>query len=61
MTELPANRSIRIEESTVGSAIVSGDGNTIYVIHQTLEQRHKSQPTKSTSEIGPAPYKGVCV
>ncbi|WP_008313229.1 hypothetical protein [Leptolyngbya sp. PCC 6406] len=33
------DRGIQIQESAVGSAIVSGDGNTIYVIHQTTPQR----------------------
>ena len=33
------NRSIRIEESAVGSSIISGDGNTVYVIHQATEKR----------------------
>ena len=37
MTEPASNRSIRIEESAIGSAIVSGDGNTIYVIQHTTE------------------------
>lgn len=59
MTGLPANRSIRIEESAVGSAIVSGDGNTIYVIHQTVEQRSVQAPTETPTSLGPNPYKGL--
>ncbi|MEO0828760.1 MAG: AAA family ATPase, partial [Cyanobacteria bacterium J06642_9] len=59
MTGLQSNRSVRIEESAVGSAIVSGDGNTIYVIHQTTEQRYERQPTEGPSDIGPNPYKGL--
>ena len=51
--------NIRIEESAVGSAIVSGDGNTIYVIHQTTEQRCESSLTDTAVSIGPNPYKGL--
>ena len=58
MTEQPLNRSIRIEKSAVGSAIVSGDGNTIYVIHQTTEQQGVEEVSPSSStEIGANPYR----
>ena len=59
MTESSSYRSIRIEESAVGSAIVSGDGNTIYVIHQTTEQRSIQAPSETPTKIGPNPYKGL--
>ncbi|MEL4894896.1 hypothetical protein, partial [Crocosphaera sp. Alani8] len=53
MSEQPLNRSIHIEKSAVGSAIVSGDGNTIYVIHQTTEQQGVEQVSpESSTEIG---------
>ncbi|ASC72989.1 hypothetical protein XM38_039500 [Halomicronema hongdechloris C2206] len=58
MTEPQPDRSIRIEDSAVGSAIVSGDGNTIYVIQQSLEQR-QPQPAADNPAIGPNPYKGL--
>ncbi|MEM9905111.1 MAG: hypothetical protein AAF921_08830 [Cyanobacteria bacterium P01_D01_bin.44] len=58
MSETQANRSIRIEESAVGSVIVSGDGNTIYVIQQTLKQRREKTSQESTT-IAPNPYKGL--
>lgn len=51
--------NIRIEESVVGSAIVSGSGNTIYVIHQTTEQRRELSRADTTVSIGPNPYKGL--
>ena len=61
MTESFSERNIRIEKSAVGSAIVSGDGNTIYVIHQGIEPQ--DEPTASTeaeaAEMGPNPYKGL--
>lgn len=50
---------IRIEESAVGSAIVSGSGNTVYVIHQTLESRREANPAEAAVAIGPNPYKGL--
>lgn len=59
MTRRQSDYSICIEESAVGSAIVSGDGNTIYVIHQTTEQRPAEPSSQQLSEIGPTPYKGL--
>ncbi|MFZ4678307.1 MAG: ATP-binding protein, partial [Nodosilinea sp.] len=51
-------RDIQIQESAVGSAIVSGDGNTIYVIHQTTQQQ--PEPAADTPvKLGPNPYKGL--
>ncbi|WP_346294308.1 AAA family ATPase [Sphaerothrix gracilis] len=52
--------NIRIEENAVGSAIVSGDHNTIYVIHQTTEHQHEARrPDDTAVSIGPNPYKGL--
>ena len=59
MSESASNRSIRIEESAVGSAIVSGDGNTIYVIHQATEQTSVLEAVETPENIGPNPYKGL--
>ncbi|MEM9148921.1 MAG: hypothetical protein AAGB19_00420 [Cyanobacteria bacterium P01_F01_bin.3] len=59
MSESENSRNIRIEESAVGSAIVSGDGNTIYVIQQTTEQKRVETVSESTADIGPNPYKGL--
>ncbi|MEO1208754.1 MAG: hypothetical protein AAFX78_04345 [Cyanobacteria bacterium J06638_20] len=50
--------NICIEESAVGSAIVSGNGNTIYVIQQTLEQRQAASP-QELAALAPNPYKGL--
>lgn len=53
-----SDRSIQIQESAVGSAIVSGDGNTIYVIHQTTQPRQ--EPAADTPvKLGPNPYQGL--
>ena len=52
-----SNRGIRIQESAVGSAIVSGDGNTIYVIHQTTQQQPKAPPIHRSS-LAPTPTRG---
>ena len=59
MGESVNSRNIRIKESAVGSAIVSGDGNTIYVIQQTTEQKREKPVSKGTADIGPNPYKGL--
>ncbi|TVP63958.1 MAG: hypothetical protein EA342_17360 [Leptolyngbya sp. LCM1.Bin17] len=53
------DRSIHIQESAVGSAIVSGDGNTIYVIHQTTQQRQETAAAETPVKLGPNPYKGL--
>ncbi|TVQ08933.1 MAG: ATP-binding protein, partial [Leptolyngbya sp. DLM2.Bin27] len=52
-------RGIQIQESAVGSAIVSGDGNTIYVIHQTTQQRQEPATAEIPVKLGPNPYKGL--
>ena len=59
MAETDSNRSIRIKESAVGSAIVSGDGNTINVNYQTRELQSEPAPADTSAEIGPNPYKGL--
>ncbi|MGD1900270.1 MAG: hypothetical protein ACFB16_25430, partial [Phormidesmis sp.] len=59
MSESANNRSIQIKESAVGSAIVSGDGNIIYVIQQTKEQTQDETAAKKTAAFGPNPYKGL--
>ncbi|MEO1388545.1 MAG: hypothetical protein AAFV85_14435, partial [Cyanobacteria bacterium J06634_6] len=60
MVEPSSDRNIRIEKSAVGSAIVSGDGNTIYVIHQGIEpQDEPTDETEGDVAIGPNPYKGL--
>ncbi|MEM9806387.1 MAG: AAA family ATPase [Cyanobacteria bacterium P01_D01_bin.56] len=59
MTELASNRSIRIEKSAVGSAIVSGNGNTIYVIHQTTERQNEPDLVDTSTKISTNPYKGL--
>ena len=59
MSELDNNRSIQIQESAVGSAIVSGDGNIIYVIQQATKQKRVEGESQGVTEIGPNPYKGL--
>lgn len=59
MSEHPSNSSIHIEESAVGSAIVSGDGNTVYVIHQATEQWNVRDSIDIPAQMAPNPYKAV--
>ncbi|MEN8444915.1 MAG: ATP-binding protein, partial [Cyanobacteria bacterium J06555_13] len=60
MTDSTSNRNISIKKSAVGSAIISGDVNTIYVIHQSTQQRYEPQPTEGTSGVlHKNPYKGL--
>ena len=64
MSVSSSNRSIQIKENAVGSSIISGDGNTIYVIHQATEQIEQAtrveQPSREPStKIGPNPYRGL--
>ncbi|MEA5449321.1 AAA family ATPase [Leptolyngbya sp. CCNP1308] len=53
------HRSIHIEENAVGSAIVSGDGNIINVIHQTTQQRQEPAAADAPVKLGLNPYKGL--
>jgi WD40 repeat protein len=53
------DKHVRIEETAVGSAIVSGDGNIVYVIHQTTEVQRDQSPADAPVEIGPNPYNGL--
>ena len=53
------NRSIQIYESAIGSAIVSGDGNTVYVIHETSEHHREIPTTEVITKISQNPYKGL--
>ncbi|MEO0984221.1 MAG: pentapeptide repeat-containing protein [Cyanobacteria bacterium J06639_14] len=59
------DRRIEIKESAIGSAIVSGNGNTVNVInyqkiiHQTFEQRSETLVEEPKGKIGPNPYKGL--
>ena len=60
MSESSTNRSIHVEESAIGNAVVSGDGNTVYVIHQTFEQHiNELSDEVPKGKIGPNPYKGL--
>ncbi|MGG6242589.1 AAA family ATPase [Nodosilinea sp. AN01ver1] len=51
-------RSIQIQESAVGSAIVSGDGNVVNVIYQVIQQSVLETAGPST-KLGPNPYRGL--
>ena len=59
MSESSNSRDIWIEESAIGSAIVNGDGNTIYVIQQTTDLERGQTAPRQTAGIGPNPYKGL--
>lgn len=59
MSESSPNRSIRIEGSAVGSSIISGDGNTVYVIHQSAEYKRIEASAKAPTKVGSNPYKGL--
>jgi len=55
------NNHIRIEGSAIGSALVSGSGNTVYGVHQYTEQAQvppSASPAQGTT-LGPNPYKGL--
>ncbi|NEP16655.1 MAG: ATP-binding protein [Leptolyngbya sp. SIO4C1] len=62
MTDQYSDRSIRVERSALGSAVISGDGNTVFVIHSSLELQHEADRLNSApvpAEIGSNPYKGL--
>ena len=52
------HRGIHIQESAVGSAIVSGDGNVVNVIYQVIQQSELETVGTST-KFGPNPYRGL--
>jgi hypothetical protein len=63
MSELGSSRrTVQVEASTIGSAIVSGDGNSITIIHQATAAPVAAPPTPEIPEpgaIGPNPYQGL--
>jgi hypothetical protein len=59
MTQPFSSRNISIQESSIGSAIVSGDRNIVYVINQTFDHKFESFSGKNVSRLGLNPYKGL--
>lgn len=59
MDELPDNRSIHIKGDAIGSAIISGDQNTVYIVYQKEERVPATRLEASNNEVGPNPYKGL--
>lgn len=53
------NRSIEIRESAVDSAIVSGDGNRVYVINQVIEHYLETSKKAPVNQARQNPYKGL--
>lgn len=52
------DRHVEVHRDVLGSAIVSGDGNKVYIYHYTLEQQQQAPPPQSV-EVGPNPYRGL--
>ncbi|MGF1566496.1 MAG: NACHT and WD repeat domain-containing protein [Nodosilinea sp.] len=52
------DRGIQIQESAVGSAIVSGDGNVVNVIYQVIQQSIL-ETVGTATRLGPNPYRGL--
>lgn len=61
MADLTDNRSISIQESAIGSTLVSGDGNQV-IIYQYQTERRELPAVQSESipaTLGANPYKGL--
>jgi tetratricopeptide (TPR) repeat protein len=53
-------RKVTVRESVTGSTIISGDGNTVTIIHQhSRVEPEREEPSQSPSELPPSPYKGL--
>ena len=53
-------RKVTVRESVTGSTIISGDGNTVTIIHQhSRVEPEREEPSRSPSELPPSPYKGL--
>ena len=59
MAELSNDQSICIQESAVGSTIVSGNHNTIYIVQRTQDQQRELTIAERALEIVQNPYKGL--
>ncbi|MBD3887443.1 ATP-binding protein [Phormidium tenue FACHB-886] len=62
MNALPStDRSIQIQKDAIGSAIVSGDGNKVFIYQYHLAQAEipKAHVTSAPAELAPNPYKGL--
>ena len=57
---LGSNRQIAIHRDAIGSAIVSGDGNKVFIYHYQLDRPVEVASTPpSTPELGANPYRGL--
>lgn len=53
-------RQVTVRESVVGSTIISGDDNTVTIIHQySRAERDTEEPLQSPTGLPPSPYKGL--
>src|SRR5215469_11860495 len=53
-------RQVTVRESVTGSTIISGDGNTVTIIHQhSRVQSEHEEPSRLPTELPPSPYKGL--
>src|ERR1700736_4789477 len=53
-------RQVTVRESVTGSTIISGDGNTVTIIHQySRVQPEHEEPSRLPTELPPSPYKGL--
>ncbi|WP_088893773.1 AAA family ATPase [Leptolyngbya ohadii] len=62
MDVLPTNdRHIQIQRDAIGSAIVSGEGNTVFIYQYQLAQAEipKAPQASALVELAPNPYKGL--
>jgi uncharacterized protein YjbI with pentapeptide repeats len=53
------DRHITIYRDAVGSTIVSGDGNKVFIYHYHLDQSAQAKPESLPSQLAPNPYRGL--
>ncbi|MEO0645230.1 MAG: AAA family ATPase [Cyanobacteria bacterium J06650_10] len=59
MSEQLSTPTIQIEGNAVGSEIIAGNGNKVYVIHQNFALNHQSISSVSKGNFCRNPYKGL--
>jgi uncharacterized protein YjbI with pentapeptide repeats len=53
------NRHITISQDAIGSAIVSGDGNKVFIYHYHLDRQVEVEAESSTPNLSASPYRGL--
>jgi hypothetical protein len=53
------DRHIQIHHDVLGSALVSGDRNRVFIFHYHLDQQVAPEPEHAASQLAANPYRGL--